>query len=215
MKKKILCFLVILMAIFTMPGAVLADSQVVEETGLKETVADEISTFGSVDTYSGQVSNLESMDLSNYTESVDKVNVYIFRGNTCSHCFDAIVYFASIAKDYGKYFNLKTYETWNNKANANLMTQVANVMGDDASGVPYIIIGDKSYSGYSDAMSDEILNQIKTEYAATDKYDVMDHLSEASAKTKAKNDSTAVTIILVFIVIAGGIGLIVMVSKSK
>lgn len=84
------------------------------------------------------------------------------------------------------------------------MTQVANVMGD-ASGVPYIIIGDKSYSGYSDAMSDEILNQIKTEYAATDKYDVMDHLSEASAKTKAKNDSTAVTIILVFIVIAGGI----------
>lgn len=46
------------------------------------------------------------------------------------------------------------------------MTQVANVMGDDASGVPYIIIGDKSYSGYSDAMFDEILNQIKTEYAA-------------------------------------------------
>ena len=215
MKKKILSLLVIIMAIFTMPGAVLADSQAVAETGLKEAAAEEISTFESVDTYSEQVSNLESIDLSNYFESADKVNVYIFRGSTCSHCFDAIVYFASIAKDYGKYFNLKTYETWNNKANANLMTQVANVMGDDASGVPYIIIGDKSYSGYSDAMSDEILNQIKTEYAATDKYDVMDHLSEASAKTKAKNDSTAVTIILVFIVIAGGIGLIVMVSKSK
>lgn len=108
MKKKILSLLVIIMAIFTMPGAVLADSQAVAETGLKEAVVEEISTFESVDTYSEQVSNLESIDLSNYSESADKVNVYIFRGSTCSHCFDAIVYFASIAKDYGKYFNLKT-----------------------------------------------------------------------------------------------------------
>ena len=216
MKQKIMGFLVVIMTILAMPCAVLAEGEdIVTVTGLKEAVAEEISNFGSVDSYSEEINKLENTDLSSYSESTEKVNVYIFRGNTCSHCFDAIAYFASIAKDYGKYFNLRTYETWTNKANASLMTQVSSVMGDNATGVPYIVIGDKSYSGFGSSMADEILDQIKTEYASTDKYDVMDHLDEAKAKTKAKNDSTAVTIILVFIVIAGGIGLIVMVSKSK
>ena len=215
MKKKVLGILIILMTALTMPCAVLASSSVVTETGLKDTVEEEISTFGSSDAYQEQVSSLESADLSTYTESSDKVNVYIFRGNTCTHCLDAIIYFASIAKDYGKYFNIRTYETYTNKANANLMAQVSSIMGDNATGVPYIVIGDKSYIGFANSMADEILDQIKTEYAVTDKYDVMNHLDEATAAAKAKNDSVAVIVILVFIVIAGGIVLIVMISKSK
>lgn len=215
MKKKFLGIIILLLAVMVMPCSVFAESATVTSTGLKEAIEEEISTFGSSSTYEEEVTTLENADLSNYSESDDKVNVYIFRGSTCSHCLDAIAYFASIVGDYGKYFNVVTYETWSNTANSSLMSSVASVMGDDASGVPYIVIGDKSYVGFTSSMADSMLSQIKTEYASDEKYDVMDHLNETSSKTTEKSTSTGVTVALVIIVLVGGIALIYLVSKSK
>ena len=43
-------------------------------------------------------------------------------------------------------------------------------MGDEAKGVPYTIIGEKTFSGYSEEMNDEIIKAIKSQYK--DSYDV-------------------------------------------
>lgn|SRR5574344_1484558 len=212
MKKYYLILVALIVGFVVMPNYVLADGVTV--TNFKETIDEEISNFGSSSTYADGVATLKSVDLSNYTESNDKINVYLFRGNTCSHCFDAVVYFASIVKDYGKYFNFYTYEVWSNNANSNLMANVAKVMGDDASGVPYIIIGDKSFIGFQDSMATEITNQIVNTYNATDRYDIMEHIDDVTTSTKTSNSKT-VAIVMMTIVIIGGIVLIYYISKSK
>lgn len=187
-------------ALLFLPSTVNAKT---ESTGLKEIVDEEVNLFKSADGYSEAVEELESMDLSNYKESDDKVNVYLFRGSTCSHCFDAVTFFASITKEYGEYFNLRSYEVWNNTDNADLMTKVGEKLGDEVSGVPYIVVGKKSWSGFTDSYGDEIKNEIKSQYEKdkSDRYDVLTELNQKSSKST----SSDIIAIIIIILVVGGI----------
>ena len=191
MKIKLFVFLTVLVAVFTFVPSVHAEEKM---TNFKETVDEEIETFKDNSDAATYVDDLKKTDFSGYKEDDDnKVNVYIFRGNTCGYCLHAIHYFSSIIGEYGKYFNLKTYEVWQNSDNSALMQKAASVLGDDASGVPYIIIGKKSFSGYASSMNSQIEAQIKSEYekSKSDRYDIMDHLDEA--KDTSKSDDTSKT----------------------
>ena len=98
-------------------------------------------------------------------EEKSKIIVYLFRGEGCPHCADAEEFFENLSKDeeYSKYYTLKDYEVWYDKDNSELMDKVAAALGDESgSGVPFIVIGDKSYRGYSDAMADQIKETIKS-----------------------------------------------------
>ncbi len=132
----------------------------------------------------------------------DKVNVYLFRGEGCPHCQEAEEWFDSIKGEYGEYFQIVDYETWNDEGNAELMQQVAEARGEEASGVPYIIIGNKSWNGFAESYESEIIDQIKAEFAKNpdDRYDIMTLLP--NSKKKAKKDDTA-TFIIIFLIIAG------------
>src|SRR5574344_1863029 len=133
----------------------------------------------------------------------EKVNVYIFHRSTCPHCQAAIKYFESLEEEYGDKFNLVKYEVWGDTKNADLMQQVADVFGDEVTGVPYIVIGDKTFKGYSESSNESILTAITDEYESNDSYDVMDHLGS----------STTVYITLGIIVI--GLVCILGFSKAK
>jgi glutaredoxin len=89
-----------------------------------------------------------------------KAIIYFFRGEGCSHCAEAEAWFESIKEEYGKYFIIKDYETWYNQENAELMKKVAKARGEEANGVPYIIIGDKSWMGFTQSYTDEMLKEI-------------------------------------------------------
>ena len=134
-------------------------------------------------------------------EDSEKVNVYLFRGEGCPHCQEAEEWFQSIEEEYGSYFQVVDYETWNDESNAELMQRVADARGETAEGVPYIIIGNKSWNGFAESYENEIIEQIKAEYATdkADRYDIMKLLPEA-AKKKKKNDTPALIITLVIIV---------------
>ena len=80
-----------------------------------------------------------------------EVNIYMFRGDGCTYCAKALTWFEEIEAEEGKYFNLITYEVWNDEENKALMDRVANYMKDDVSGVPYIIVGKKTYTGFDDS----------------------------------------------------------------
>ena len=53
------------------------------------------------------------------------------------------------------------YETWYNQDNAKLMEAIAKSRGETAEGVPYIIIGNKSWNGFTESYEQEIINEIK------------------------------------------------------
>ena len=198
--KKIL-LLIAVFSLLLIPSNVFAETTV---TGLKEAVEEEIQLFGSAEGYEEGVQQLKDIDLSSYSENDDKVNVYLFRGSTCSHCFNAVLYFASIAGESGKYFNLKSYEVWNNTENSELMEKVGAKLNDEVSGVPYIVVGDKSWSGFADSYGEEILSKIKSEYEKTadERIDIVKDIVSGTTSGSSSNDVIALLIILL---VTGGI----------
>lgn len=156
-------------------------------------------------------------DLGDYSESDEKVNIYIFRGNGCPHCQEFLKYVANdLIKEMNDKFNLVSYEVWNDKDNAELMEKVAKQLGEEASGVPYIVIGDKSFSGYAESMNEEIKEAINKLYESEEKYDIFDKLEidpkEEKKETKTDNTSVVVLIVIASITI---IALVVASIKKK
>ena len=211
MKKNIIIttLSIILLSIIIIPSKVNAE---VESTNLREAVDEEITTFGAESSYKEAVEQLEGYDLSNYKDDDKKVNVYIFRGSTCSHCFDAVAHFASIYKDEGKYFNVKTYEVWANEDNNELMENVAKKLGDELGGVPYIVIGKKSWSGYAESYDKEMMDTIKEEYKKDKKNDVVKELTKEGNSDSIIGDIIAVIVII--LVAAGVVFGIIMARKN-
>lgn len=101
--------------------------------------------------------------LSDVTKEKGKVNIYIFWGDGCPHCSEAHAFFDSIKASYSKYFNLYGFEVWYNDDNNELFKTFADAKKDEAQGVPYIIIGNKSFLGYVSEWDGEIKDAIKSE----------------------------------------------------
>jgi thiol-disulfide isomerase/thioredoxin len=133
----------------------------------------------------------ESIDIKNssYNGSGNKVKIYIFRGLGCGYCRNLLTYLNSIINDYKDIVDINTYEVWYDADNSALMQSVAKAMGDEVGGVPYMIIGDKSFKGYSSNSNSSIINQIKKVNKAENPYDVMEHVGEV----KSSNGNTTTT----------------------
>lgn len=194
--KKIKLFLAIIMCLFAMPLAVLAD---------------ESSNDNNVEVTSGETE---------VKEEDNRVKIYFFRGDGCPHCADAEEFFNSIKEEYGQYYKILDYETWYNSDNAALLQKVGEARKEEITGVPYILIGDKSWSGYDDSFADDIKNTIKSEYekVVADRYDIANYVDFTNATgnvdetAKKSNDA----MVLIIILLAGaGIAYGVIVARKK
>lgn len=122
----------------------------------------------------------------------EKINVYIFYGDGCPHCHNAFNFFDSIEKEYGKYFNIVKYETWYSHQNSKLLASAAEEMKTDSAnlGVPYIVIGDKTFLGYTESYNEDIKKAIVESYN-NDKY--VDRLASVVNSMKKDNLVTFLT----------------------
>lgn len=182
--KKIKLFLAIIMCLFAMPLAVLADE-------------------GSDD--NAEVTSGET----EVQEEDNRVKIYFFRGEGCPHCADAEEFFNSIKEEYGQYYKILDYETWYNSDNAALLQKVGEARKEEITGVPYILIGDKSWSGYDDSFADDIKDTIKSEYekAVADRYDIANYVdftnAAGSVTEAAKKSNDAMVLIIILLAVAG------------
>lgn len=182
--KKIKLFLAIIMCLFAMPLAVLADE----------------GSDDNVEVTSGETE---------VQEEDNRVKIYFFRGEGCPHCADAEEFFNSIEEEYGQYYKILDYETWYNSDNAALLQKVGEVRNEKISGVPYILIGDKSWSGYDDSFADDIKDTIKSEYekAVADRYDIANYVdftnAAGSVTEAAKKSNDAMVLIIILLAVAG------------
>ena len=62
-------------------------------------------------------------------------------------------------------FTIVDYETWHNQDNAKFMEAIAKSRGETTEGVPYIIIGNKSWNGFTESYEQEMINEIKSNYS--------------------------------------------------
>lgn len=104
----------------------------------------------------------------------DKLNIYIFLGDGCPHCKHLAEFLGEKQSEIGDKISLYTFEVWKDKNNLAFLKSFGKFLGENPKGVPYIIIGNKTYSGFSETDEEtkqEIINLIKTEASKTDKTD--------------------------------------------
>ncbi|NCU28551.1 MAG: hypothetical protein EOM85_02685 [Candidatus Moranbacteria bacterium] len=90
----------------------------------------------------------------------NNVNAYLFYGKGCPHCAAEESFFDSI-KDKYPTLKLNKFEIYFNRGNVSLMQEVSNKLNANASGVPFLIIGDKYFVGYAEGVTSiEIEEQI-------------------------------------------------------
>ena len=151
-------------------------------------------------------------------KDTNEVKVYLFRGEGCPHCEEAIEWFNSIEKEYGSKFQLISYETWYNEDNQKLLDQVGKTLKQEISGVPFIIIGQQNWSGFSSNMESAILAEIEAEYKVepSERFDIMENLVDADSEaTEPEFDSTSFIVLVVAVIIIGAIMGIVYINKKK
>lgn len=151
-----------------------------------------------------------------HAEETKKINVYLFRGEGCPHCAEAEEFFDSLSKDeeYSKYYKLVSYEVWYDEDNANLMNETAKKLNTEANGVPFIVIGEKYFSGYASSMDDEIKTAIKEAYE-NDKYtDIVKGSVKKDAK-EAKKSQPIIPIIIVSVIALATVIIMVFFTKEK
>ena len=140
MKKKILC-LVMLLCVLLVPFS--AEAKTTKKTKKKTTTTTQV-----------------------VAKEAKPVNVYIFYGSTCGYCKALHEYTATLEKDdtIKDKFNIVDYEVWADSTNATLMTKVGAYFNKEVKGVPFMVIGDKTFDGYASSMDAEIRTTIEEAY---------------------------------------------------
>ena len=100
-------------------------------------------------------------DIVNVKVEKDKVNLYLFHSDDCSHCAQEREWLEGIEEEYKDYLNVYMYEVTYNKDNRELMNKVLDKLDISSSNVPLTIIGNIHYTGYSVATGSKIENDIK------------------------------------------------------
>ena len=106
----------------------------------------------------------------------DPINVYIFRGETCTYCHSALEFFEESDEKYGDYFNLIGFEV-SDENNQEFWQKVGDYFNDEIGSIPYIVIGDAYHAtGFAEEIGEEIIDTILKQYQ-NDKYvDVVNKL---------------------------------------
>ena len=108
--------------------------------------------------------------------SSNKPNIYIFWGDGCPHCKALAKFISKLPAETKDKVNIYSFEVWSDKDNKTLMKNFGKYLGQDVSGVPFIVIGDKIFDGYSsgDTKTDQqildAINAIIKNQGSTDQY---------------------------------------------
>ncbi len=90
-----------------------------------------------------------------------KPTLYVFYGEGCPHCEELFKYIDNNSLYKG--INVVKYEVWYNQDNKKLADKVAAKLNTTLGGVPFYVIGDEYFSGYS-TDSNEPLEQAVNNY---------------------------------------------------
>ncbi len=137
-------------------------------------------------------------------EEKTPVTAYLFWGDGCGFCANLKAWLAEIEDEHGYKFDVVDYEIYKNQENNELMGVVSEARGENATGIPYLIIGNQSWEGFNDGMKQEILEKIDIEYEkdVESRYDVMD-LIEWDNEPNVGRD---IFVTIVIIAVVAGLG---------
>lgn len=96
-------------------------------------------------------------------EEKNLVNIYLFHSDTCPHCKEEKELLEKLSSEYD---NIKIYKyEVNTDNNANLYKEIASLLKVKAKGVPFTIIGNKTYIGFSKTNSETSFRHVIEYYS--------------------------------------------------
>ena len=159
-------------------------------------------------------------------DAASKKNVYIFKGATCGYCKKALSFFQDLVndKEYADKFDLIEYEVWNNVENSKLGKAVAEKLGEEMDGVPYIVIGEKTFSRYTTSYDDQIKEAINNFYEDDDAVSVVETVRNSGEynvtpeftleKKEDKSNADAIIAVVIIVIAIAGFGYVVYLSRK-
>jgi len=101
----------------------------------------------------------------------EKVDLYLFHSETCSHCQAEMKYLNELEDEYDN-LELHLYEINSSKKNTELMIDIKEKLDIDSPNVPFTIIGNYYYIGYSEGIRDGI-KELVDKYSEEKQVDVV------------------------------------------
>ena len=169
----------------------------------------------------------------------EKVTIYLFRGEGCGHCQNAISYFLSLGDEYKDYIEVKAYEVWKNQNNSALAADVAKEVGTEyTGGVPLIVVGEQYLGGFGQDSGEELVKIALQYYEDEDYKDVVkeklkekdydetqESLKEAAVSegltseiqtpdSESTGKYDAIIIVGIFAVLIGGFAALIVIGKK-
>ena len=115
-----------------------------------------ISVHAVIDEYEDKLHEMLNVEVEE-----NKINLYLFRGEGCPHCREEEKWLEKIKEEYKDYLNIYDYEVWYNKENQEKYGKAAEILNINTNSIPFTIIGEKTFIGYSDAIRSNIESAIK------------------------------------------------------
>jgi thiol-disulfide isomerase/thioredoxin len=93
-------------------------------------------------------------------EATEKVILLFFWGDGCPHCAKEEIFLDTLSKKYPQ-LEVRSYEVWNNRANALFFTRMAESAGIPSTGVPLTFINSDVFAGFDDRKALEIESSVQ------------------------------------------------------
>ncbi len=87
-----------------------------------------------------------------FAQGAEKLNIYFFWGEGCSHCAAEKPFLDQMVRKYGQ-VEIKDFELYKHPENVRLVEKVAEELNARVSGIPFTVIGDKYFIGFDDTLS--------------------------------------------------------------
>ncbi len=121
---------------------------------------------------------------SSFSHAAENLTIYHFWGEGCPVCVHSKPFLEGLASAYPG-VDVKLYEVWRNKENAELFKSMAQAYQINSSAVPVTIIGDNFYIGYNPLIAQEIESQLE-HCLQKDCIDPMQQMKRVSLREKIK-----------------------------
>ena len=146
-----------------------------------------------------------------------EIDLFYFYGDGCPFCTQLEEFFTNLDEEYQSMINIIRFEVWQSEINSNLMRRVANHLGVESQGVPFFVIGEETFNGYSPEMDEDIKRAIREEFESEERYRGVAELINNSDAEESDSivDSSDLIIALVAIAIIGGVVALIIFARKK
>ena len=183
-KRAQLTSLIVLAVLAILSTMLLIMYPLMNKTSDKSTTKNTESTQNNSESTSNSTSKSTTQSTTefafNHESDIDlgsnKSNIYIFWGDGCPHCKALAKFISKLPAETKNKVNIYSFEVWSDKDNKTLMKNFGKFLDQDVRGVPFMVIGDKIFDGYSSGgtkTDQQILDAINTiikNQGSTDQY---------------------------------------------